>query len=54
MNITRRTALLGGLTMPLLALAGKGISEARAAVRLPNPLIVDDKRVERRARSRQD
>jgi len=37
MNITRRTALLGGLTMPLLTFAGKGIS---AAAKLPNPLIV--------------
>ena len=40
MNITRRTAVLGGLAMPLLALAGKGISRTEAAEKLPNPLIV--------------
>ncbi|UVK57314.1 DUF3131 domain-containing protein (plasmid) [Mesorhizobium sp. AR02] len=40
MNITRRTALLGGLTMPLLAWAGKGISQASATGKLPNPLMI--------------
>ncbi|MES0051318.1 MULTISPECIES: DUF3131 domain-containing protein [unclassified Mesorhizobium] len=40
MNITRRTALLGGLAMPLLAFAGKGISRAATAETLPNALIV--------------
>ncbi|MDX8442360.1 DUF3131 domain-containing protein [Mesorhizobium australafricanum] len=38
MNITRRSVLLGGLSIPLLAVAGRGV--ATAAARLPNPLIV--------------
>jgi len=38
MNITRRSVLLGGLSLPLLSIAGRGV--ATAAARLPNPLIV--------------
>ena len=38
MNITRRSLLLGGIGIPLLAAAGRGV--ATAAARLPNPLIV--------------
>ncbi|MDX8533361.1 DUF3131 domain-containing protein [Mesorhizobium sp. VK25A] len=38
MNITRRSVLLGGISIPLLAVAGRGV--ATAAARLPNPLIV--------------
>ncbi|WP_421915186.1 DUF3131 domain-containing protein [Mesorhizobium sp.] len=40
MNITRRSVLLGGLTVPLLASAGKGVSWAAVNQKLPNPLIV--------------
>lgn len=40
MNITRRSVLLGGLTVPLLASAGKGVSWAAAKEKLPNPLVV--------------
>ncbi|TPK94817.1 MULTISPECIES: DUF3131 domain-containing protein [unclassified Mesorhizobium] len=38
MTITRRSVLLGGIGIPLLAVAGRGV--ATAAARLPNPLIV--------------
>lgn len=38
MNISRRSLLLGGISVPLLAAAGRGV--ATGAARLPNPLIV--------------
>ncbi|QPC89731.1 DUF3131 domain-containing protein [Mesorhizobium sp. INR15] len=38
MNISRRSLLLGGISIPLLAVAGRGV--AAAAARLPNPLMV--------------
>ncbi|AZN97298.1 DUF3131 domain-containing protein [Mesorhizobium sp. M9A.F.Ca.ET.002.03.1.2] len=40
MNMTRRSALLGALSMPLLAIVNKGISKAAASEPLPNPIIV--------------
>lgn len=36
MNISRRSVLLGGISIPLLAVAGRAL----AAARLPNPLMV--------------
>ncbi|UVK39331.1 DUF3131 domain-containing protein [Mesorhizobium sp. AR10] len=51
MNITRRSALLGGLSLPLLAIANKGISQAAAKEPLPNPLIITISGVEANANS---
>ncbi|MBZ9991837.1 DUF3131 domain-containing protein [Mesorhizobium sp. BH1-1-5] len=39
MNISRRSVLLGGISIPLLAVAGRSVA-ATAAARLPNPLMV--------------